>query len=176
MYFFKLQRLLVVLPLQAGDTLSVSRAVMDILYHTQFPEVRGFDKTAAVRAEKRELLRRRNNVTLCRSQNRDFEGKLIKSELKEKRQLEYLKRRSVSPELCGFKLTRTKNSTKTMSVKPLSYQMYTNVTTIPANGHKKVVSAEGSSTADDPSSSARVNKKDRCTASSDVSSVLLHTT
>ncbi|XP_016891331.1 TRAF3-interacting JNK-activating modulator [Cynoglossus semilaevis] len=130
---------------------------MDILYHTQFPEVRGFDKTAVVRAEKRELLRRRNNVTLCRSQNRDFEGKLIKSELKEKRQLEYLKRRSVSPELCGVKLTRTKNSTKTMSVKPLSYHMYTNVTTIPANGHKKVVSAEGSSTADDPSSSARAS-------------------
>lgn len=63
-----------------------------------FPE-RGFDQKVDCRAERREDLRGRNNVTSCRSPTRDVDTRRIKNELKEKRQLEFLRRRSVSPEL-----------------------------------------------------------------------------
>ncbi|XP_023128352.2 TRAF3-interacting JNK-activating modulator [Amphiprion ocellaris] len=62
-----------------------------------FPE-KEFDRLVDYRAEKREHLRGRNNVTSCRSPTRGLDTALIKRELKKKRQQEFLRRRSVSPE------------------------------------------------------------------------------
>ncbi|MEQ2233990.1 hypothetical protein ILYODFUR_027358 [Ilyodon furcidens] len=59
---------------------------------------REFDRKVDYRAEKREYLRGRNNVTSCRSPTRELDTRQIKKQLKEKRQLEFLRRRSVSPE------------------------------------------------------------------------------
>uniref|UniRef100_A0A1A8LCJ2 TRAF3 interacting protein 3 n=1 Tax=Nothobranchius pienaari TaxID=704102 RepID=A0A1A8LCJ2_9TELE len=73
------------------DTLAVFSPI-------HFPE-REFDQKADYRAEKREHLRGRNNVTLCRSPTRDDDTRQIKNQLKEKRQQEFLRRRSMSPEL-----------------------------------------------------------------------------
>ncbi|XP_036068574.1 TRAF3-interacting JNK-activating modulator isoform X2 [Oryzias melastigma] len=72
------------------DALTISRTQL-------FPE-KEFDRKVEIRAENHALLRGRNNVTLCRSPTRDFDSGLIKNELKEKRHLEFLRRRSVSPE------------------------------------------------------------------------------
>lgn len=77
------------------DSLSIVRT-------KYFPE-REFDQKANYRAEKREHLRGRNNVTSCRSPTRDVDTRQIKNELKEKRHLEFLRRRSVSPEPSGSK-------------------------------------------------------------------------
>lgn len=74
----------------AMDALTISRTQL-------FPE-KEFDRKVEIRAENHALLRGRNNVTLCRSPTRDFDSGLIKNELKEKRHLEFLRRRSVSPE------------------------------------------------------------------------------
>ncbi|XP_072306218.1 TRAF3-interacting JNK-activating modulator [Eucyclogobius newberryi] len=63
-----------------------------------------FEEKSLVRAEQHEYLRGKNNSTSCRSPTREFDTKSIKNELKEKRQVEFLKRRSVSPEMCGSKL------------------------------------------------------------------------
>ncbi|KAJ0064170.1 hypothetical protein NL108_001480 [Boleophthalmus pectinirostris] len=63
-----------------------------------------FEEKSLIRAEQHELLRGKNNTTSCRSPTREFDTKSIKNELKEKRQLEFLKRRSVSPEMCGSRL------------------------------------------------------------------------
>ncbi|KAK7878558.1 hypothetical protein WMY93_030394 [Mugilogobius chulae] len=62
-----------------------------------------FEEKSLIRAEQHELLRGKNNTTSCRSPTREFDTKSIKNELREKRQLEFLKRRSVSPEMCGSK-------------------------------------------------------------------------
>uniref|UniRef100_A0A8C6WQG4 TRAF3 interacting protein 3 n=1 Tax=Neogobius melanostomus TaxID=47308 RepID=A0A8C6WQG4_9GOBI len=62
-----------------------------------------FEEKSLIRAEQHEHRRGRNNTTSCRSPTREIDTKLIKNELKEKRQLEFLKRRSVSPEMCGSK-------------------------------------------------------------------------
>ncbi|CAL9702917.1 unnamed protein product [Knipowitschia caucasica] len=62
-----------------------------------------FEEKSLIRAEQHELLRGKKNSTSCRSPTREFDTKSIKNELKEKRQLEFLKRRSVSPEMCGSK-------------------------------------------------------------------------
>uniref|UniRef100_A0A3B4A4D5 Uncharacterized protein n=1 Tax=Periophthalmus magnuspinnatus TaxID=409849 RepID=A0A3B4A4D5_9GOBI len=64
-----------------------------------------FEEKSLIRAEQHELLRGKNNTTSCRSPTREFDTKSIKNELKEKRQLEFLKRRSLSPEMCGSKST-----------------------------------------------------------------------
>ncbi|XP_053705879.1 TRAF3-interacting JNK-activating modulator isoform X2 [Synchiropus splendidus] len=66
-------------------------------YQAWFPLEREFDRAVASRAEKREELRGRNNVTSCRSPPRERTG-LIKTELRKKRQQEFLRRRSFSPE------------------------------------------------------------------------------
>ncbi|KAM9785635.1 TRAF3-interacting JNK-activating modulator [Neosynchiropus ocellatus] len=66
-------------------------------YQAWFPLEREFDRTVAYRAEKREKLRGRNNVTSCRSPPREC-TRLIKTELRKKRQQDFLKRRSFSPE------------------------------------------------------------------------------
>ncbi|XP_013875692.1 TRAF3-interacting JNK-activating modulator [Austrofundulus limnaeus] len=75
---------------------------LSIVATKYFPE-REFDQKANYRAEKREHLRGRNNVTSCRSPTRDDDTRQIKNELKEKRHLEFLRRRSVSPEPSGSK-------------------------------------------------------------------------
>lgn len=62
-----------------------------------------FEEKSLIRAEQHEHRRGRNNTTSCRSPTREIDTKSIKNELKEKRQLEFLKRRSVSPEMCGSK-------------------------------------------------------------------------
>ncbi|XP_071332099.1 TRAF3-interacting JNK-activating modulator isoform X2 [Trachinotus anak] len=131
---------------------------MDALAGIQLSPVKDFDHKAEVRAEKREHLRGRNNVTSCRSPTRELDTKLIKNELKEKRHLEFLRRRSVSPELCGMS-TRTKPSPKTFTVKPHSSSsklktFHTNIQTTPAaNGHPKMILTPDSGKTDGPSTS-----------------------
>ncbi|XP_029362524.1 TRAF3-interacting JNK-activating modulator isoform X2 [Echeneis naucrates] len=104
--------------------------------------VKDFDRIAEVRAQKHEYLRGRNNVTSCRSPTREFDTRMIKNELKEKRHLEFLRRRSVSPELCGLS-PRTKPSAPTLSPKHHSSSsqlkmFHTNIQTMHiANGHSK---------------------------------------
>ncbi|KAL6119781.1 traf3ip3 [Pungitius sinensis] len=50
----------------------------------QLPPVRPFERIVDIRAEKREHLRGRNNVTSCRSPTREVDTRRIKNELKEK--------------------------------------------------------------------------------------------
>uniref|UniRef100_A0A4W6CHL4 TRAF3 interacting protein 3 n=1 Tax=Lates calcarifer TaxID=8187 RepID=A0A4W6CHL4_LATCA len=132
---------------------------MDILAGIQLSPVRAFDQMVEYRAEKREHLRGRNNVTSCRSPTRELNTRQIKKELKEKRHLEFLRRRSVSPELCGLKSTRRKPSPNTFSVKHNSSSssletLCTNIQTIPtANGHPKMILTPNSSITDGPSTS-----------------------
>lgn len=73
---------------------------MDLLDFSgiQHFQEREFDRKADYRAERREYLRGRNNVTSCRSPTRELNTRQIKKELKQKRQWEFLRRRSVSPE------------------------------------------------------------------------------
>ncbi|XP_034445415.1 TRAF3-interacting JNK-activating modulator [Hippoglossus hippoglossus] len=129
---------------------------MDTLAAAQLSSVKDFDRIVEVRAQKHQHLRGRNNVTSCRSPTREFDTKLIKNELKDKRQLEFLRRRSVSPELCDLKSTRTKSSPKTFWTKHHSssskYQVNTNSPTI-SNGHEKGILATNSSITDGPSTS-----------------------
>ncbi|XP_035500858.2 TRAF3-interacting JNK-activating modulator [Scophthalmus maximus] len=131
---------------------------MDTLAGIQLSPGKDLDQIAEVRAERRENLRGRNNVTSCCSPTREFDTKLIKNELKEKRHLEFLRRRSLSPELCGLKSARTKTSPKTFSMRHHSlsrkYQTNTNIQNIPTvNGHKKMILTPNSSTTDGPSTS-----------------------
>lgn len=63
--------------------------------------VKGFEQLAELRAQRHEHLRWRNNVTTCRSPTREIDTNLIKDEMKNKRHQEFLKRRSVSLELCS---------------------------------------------------------------------------
>ncbi|KAK9515960.1 hypothetical protein VZT92_026556 [Zoarces viviparus] len=90
----------------------------------QLSPVKHFEQIVDIRAEKREHLRGRNNVTSCRSPTRELNTRLIKNELKEKRQLEFLRRRSVSPEPCGLNTTNyysgRKPSPKTFLMKQYS--------------------------------------------------------
>nr|XP_020470637.1 TRAF3-interacting JNK-activating modulator-like isoform X2 [Monopterus albus] len=130
---------------------------------TQHSPLKYFDQIEAFRAEKREHLRGRNNVTSCRSPTREFDTKLIKNELKEKRHLEFLRRRSVSPELCGVKpmkhISKIKPSTKTLSVTHCSSRsksdtLHTNVqNAFTINRHPLMFSAPNSSMTDGPSTS-----------------------
>lgn len=69
-----------------------------------------FDQKIEIRAERHEQLRGRNNVTLCRSPTRENETLRIKMELKEKRHLDFLRRRSVSPEPPGVSRCRNCSS------------------------------------------------------------------
>ncbi|XP_040009214.1 TRAF3-interacting JNK-activating modulator isoform X2 [Xiphias gladius] len=132
---------------------------MDALAGLQLSPVKDFDHMVEVRAAKREHLRGRNNVTSCRSPTRELDTRLIKNVLKEKRHLEFLRRRSVSPELCGLKSKRTKPSPKTSSMKHHSSSstletLQTNIQTIPtANGHPKNILSPNRSITDGPSTS-----------------------
>ncbi|KAG7519917.1 hypothetical protein JOB18_018682 [Solea senegalensis] len=125
---------------------------MDTLTGVQLCPVKDFDQRVEMRAEKREHMRGRNNVTSCRSPRVEFDTKLIQNEQKDKRQLEYLRRRSLSPELCGLKSTRTNTSPKTMKQHSLKYQN-TNIHKIPSNVHKKTIVSSNSSITDGPSTS-----------------------
>uniref|UniRef100_A0A3Q2QCR3 TRAF3-interacting JNK-activating modulator n=1 Tax=Fundulus heteroclitus TaxID=8078 RepID=A0A3Q2QCR3_FUNHE len=71
--------------------------LLDLSGTRHFQE-REFDRKVDYRAEQREYLRGRNNVTSCRSPPRELNTRQIKRQLKEKRQSEFLRRRSVSPE------------------------------------------------------------------------------
>ncbi|XP_031142420.1 TRAF3-interacting JNK-activating modulator [Sander lucioperca] len=139
---------------------------MDALAITgiQLSPVKHFDQLVDIRAEKREHLRGRNNVTSCRSPTREFDTRLIKNELKEKRHLEFLRRRSVSPEPCGLNTTnyssRRKPSPKTFSMKhhssiSKSEALHTNIQNTPtANGrHPMMILTPNSSISDGPSTS-----------------------
>lgn len=133
-----------------------------------FP-VKDFDQIVAIRAERHEHLRGRNNVTSCRSPKRDFDTKLIKNELKKKRHLEFLRRRSVSPEPCALRSTnrssRTHPSPTTFSLKhhtSVSNSSHINYQNNPtANGRPVILTTN--STTDGPSTSTWVN-----TMSSDI--------
>lgn len=118
-----------------------------------------FEEKAHIRAEKHEHLRGRNNTTSCRSPTRDSDTKSIKNELKEKRQREFLRRRSVSPEMCGSK-SAERRSTRRASPRIFKMKSYTsetvntNIQNSPtANGHLAIISE----TSDAPSTSKWVN-------------------
>ncbi|XP_056278427.1 TRAF3-interacting JNK-activating modulator [Pseudoliparis swirei] len=128
----------------------------------QLSPVKHFQQIVDIRAEKREHMRGRNNVTACRSPTRDFDTRMIKNELKEKRQLEFLRRRSVSPEPCGLTTnyySRGKPSTNTFSMKQYSSikseTFHTDVHNTPtANGrHTKMISTPNKSVTEGPSTS-----------------------
>ncbi|KAF3860336.1 hypothetical protein F7725_000591 [Dissostichus mawsoni] len=97
-------QLVVQAPLHLVVRMDSQRTVMDALplRGSQLSPEKPFDQKVDLRAEKREYLRGRNNVTSCRSPTRELNTRLIKNELKEKRHLEFLRRRSVSPEPSGF--------------------------------------------------------------------------
>ncbi|XP_075951311.1 TRAF3-interacting JNK-activating modulator isoform X2 [Anarhichas minor] len=130
----------------------------------QLSPVKHFEQIVDIRAEKREHLRGRNNVTSCRSPTRELNTRLIKNELKEKRQLEFLRRRSVSPEPCGLNTTnyysRRKPSTKTFLMKqysPISKleTLHTNVQNTPTDKgrHTMIILTPNSSVTEGPSTS-----------------------
>lgn len=138
------------------DSLSIAR-------EKYFPE-REFDQKANYRAEKREHLRGRNNVTSCRSPTRDVDTRQIKNELKDKRHLEFLRRRSVSPEPSGSKCKncsqRRKPALKRFTENCLSKSesLYTNTQHAPsANEHRGLILTTGSRITEHPATSKWVN-------------------
>lgn len=80
------------------------------------PGKSSFDQKVETRAEWHEQLRGRNNVTSCRSPTRESETLRIKTELKEKRHLDFLRRRSVSPEAPG--VARCRNCSSKLKFSP----------------------------------------------------------
>ncbi|KAA8591156.1 hypothetical protein FQN60_002099, partial [Etheostoma spectabile] len=128
---------------------------MDALAITgiQLSQVKHFDQIVDIRAEKREHLRGRNNVTSCRSPTREFDTRLIKNKLKEKRHLEFLRRRSVSPE--PGKLSPKTFSMKHHSAISKSEALHTNIQNTPTtNGrHPMMILTPNSSISDGSSTS-----------------------
>lgn len=135
---------------------------MDVLAVSglQLSPVKGFDQKVEIRAEKHEHLRGRNNVTSCRSPTREFDTKLMKNELKEKRHLEFLRRRSVSPDLCETKSTNCSSKRKTSKTSKMkkctsvskSEILHTNKqNTSTTNGHPGIILTPNSSISDDQS-------------------------
>lgn len=113
---------------------------------------RDFDQIVEIRAEKHEHLRGRNNVTSCRSPTRELNTKLLKDELKEKRHLEFLRRRSVSPEPASSR-TKTFSMKQHGSVRK-SETLNTNFQYTPkANGRPVMILTPNSSITDGPSTS-----------------------
>uniref|UniRef100_A0A667WH37 Uncharacterized protein n=1 Tax=Myripristis murdjan TaxID=586833 RepID=A0A667WH37_9TELE len=121
-----------------------------------------FEQLLQQRAEKHEHLRGRNNVTSCRSPTREFDTKLVKNVLQEKRHLEFLRRRSVSPEKscvqsvkAGYRPSKKKRSAKTRSVKhqgPITEPdtMHTNIHMSPTpTGHPMMIPTPGKSVKSD---------------------------
>lgn len=122
------------------------------------PSVKPFDQIVEIRAERHEHLRGRNNVTSCRSPTRESEMLRIKNEQKEKRHLEFQRRRSVSPEPtasgCKKSSSRTKSSTKTCSLRHYSStrNLKTNFQNKPTNNGQAVIISTPSNTTDGQSS------------------------
>lgn len=141
----------------------------------QLSPVKDFDQIVAIRAERHEHLRGRNNVTSCRSKTREFDTRLFKNELKKKRHLEFLRRRSVSPEpsalRCTNRSSRSNTSPKTFSLNHHSSvrnseTLHTDFQNTPTgNGHAVKILTPKSIT-DGPSNNRWVN-----TISSDIISV-----
>lgn len=103
-----------------------------------------FEEKSLIRAEQHEHRRGRNNTTSCRSPTREIDTKSIKNELKEKRQLEFLKRRSVSPEMCGSKSgerqSKKRASPRTFTTRrSTSETVNTNETSPAANGRPVMI-------------------------------------
>ncbi|XP_034551908.1 TRAF3-interacting JNK-activating modulator [Notolabrus celidotus] len=121
--------------------------------------MKDFDQIVDYRAEKREHLRGRNNVTSCRSPTRELDTLRIKTELKNKRHLEFLRRRSVSPEPSTNWSSQRKPTKKTLSMKHYSQTsksetLHTNVQNIPtSNGRPLMILTSNSSVTDGPSTS-----------------------
>ncbi|XP_071399672.1 TRAF3-interacting JNK-activating modulator [Centroberyx affinis] len=125
-----------------------------------------FEEIVEKRAEKREHLRGRNNVTSCRSPTRDFDTKLIKNIQQQKRHLEFLRRRSVSPDQgclksvkAGYRSSKRKPSGKTFSVRhhgtiTESETVHTDIQMTPtSNGHPMKILTPNNSIENDPSTS-----------------------
>ncbi|XP_074538169.1 uncharacterized protein traf3ip3 [Halichoeres trimaculatus] len=122
---------------------------------TELSSMKDFDKIVDYRAEKREHLRGRNNVTSCRSPPRDFDALCIKTEMKDKRHLEFQRRRSVSPEQTANCSSKRKPRKKRLTMKHYlsiskSETLHTNTQNIPtSNGRPLTVLAPNSSKTDD---------------------------
>ncbi|KAK2851298.1 hypothetical protein Q5P01_007574 [Channa striata] len=129
----------------------------------QLSPQKDFDQILEIRAQKHQHLRGRNNVTSCRSPTREFDTKQIKNELKEKRHQEFLRRRSVSPELIKSvnDSSKSKYSAKTcqchgnlMKHRSSSSKLetlHTNVkSTLTTNGYPVMISTQNSSKLDAP--------------------------
>ncbi|XP_041655551.1 TRAF3-interacting JNK-activating modulator isoform X2 [Cheilinus undulatus] len=120
---------------------------------------KNFDLIVDYRAVKREHLRGRNNVTSCRSPTRELDTFHIKTELKEKRHLEFLRRRSVSPDPSTKCSSKRRRTPKTASMKQYSTirkldTLHTNVHTSPtSNGRPLMILTPNSSITDGPSTS-----------------------
>ncbi|XP_034028123.1 TRAF3-interacting JNK-activating modulator isoform X2 [Thalassophryne amazonica] len=129
------------------------------VHATQLFLGKDFEQIAESRAEKHQHLRERNNVTSCRSPTREHGASVIKNELKEKRQLEFMRRRSFSPDLCGLKSagqsSKRRRSPKTPLVKYSSSQMlHANIPNTPSgNQHPAVTSPPNTCVTDEPSGS-----------------------
>ncbi|KAM9856258.1 TRAF3-interacting JNK-activating modulator [Aulostomus maculatus] len=123
----------------------------------QLSPLKEFDRKVEFRAQKHEHLRGRNNATSCRSPTREFDTKLIKNELKEKRQLEFLRRRSVSPELGDVKSKARRTPPPKMFSKVSSGKAQTlhanNQEATAANGCKIMILTPNSSTGGGPAPS-----------------------
>lgn len=133
-------------------------------FKTKYFPGREFDQKVDCRAERREDLRGRNNVTSCRSPTRDVDTRQIKNELKEKRQLEFLRRRSVSPELsrpkCQNCSRRGNSALERFSDKYLSKseRLFTNIQYSPsADGHQEMILTTESRITESPGTSKWVN-------------------
>ncbi|XP_038578698.1 LOW QUALITY PROTEIN: TRAF3-interacting JNK-activating modulator [Micropterus salmoides] len=135
---------------------------MDALAGIQLSPMKDFDQKVDIRAEKREHLRGRNNLTSCRSPTREFDTRLIKKELKEKRHLEFLRRRSVSPQPHDLSTNRSSKRNRLPKTFSMPYNssfskletLHTNIQNTPtANGHRKMILTPNSSITDGPSTS-----------------------
>lgn len=142
---------------------------MDALYASgiKYSPVKDFDQIVEIRAQRHEHLRGRNNVTSCRSTIRDFDTRLIKNDLKKKRHLEFLRRRSVSPEPPALRGTSRTSSRKSPPIKTISLNRHSPTrkfemphtvfqNTLTGNGHP-MKSFTPKSTTDGMNSSGWVN-------------------
>ncbi|XP_043978133.1 TRAF3-interacting JNK-activating modulator isoform X2 [Gambusia affinis] len=116
---------------------------------TRHLQEREFDRKVDYRAERREYLRGRNNVTSCRSPTRELDTRQIKKQLKQKRQWEFLNRRSLSPEpqsskciICStdlsslseshlYRLNRSRSKSEKLVTKTQSFSS--------ADGHQEMI-------------------------------------
>ncbi|KAI3357372.1 hypothetical protein L3Q82_015804 [Scortum barcoo] len=119
----------------------------------QLSPVKAFDQVVETRAEKREHLRGRNNVTSCRSPTREFDTRQIKNELKEKRHQEFLRRRSVSPEPGSVKKKRSPRpfSMRHYSSFSKSEKLHSNIPNTPTSNGRPLILKPNSSINDGPS-------------------------